>query len=76
MKNNFKNNLFYLNSFRSKKDNAFLIYPRHNHRYKLGEEILVESLIIAKCKGFLHATTNVSEFVKFLDKKNEITLRE
>jgi len=72
MKDNFKNNLFYFNSFRSKKDDAFLVYPRNNHRYKLGEEILVESLIIAKCKGFLHATTNVSEFVKFLDKKKKI----
>jgi len=72
MKKNFKNNLFYLNSFRSKKDDAFLVYPRRNHRYKLGEEILLESLIIAQCKGFLHATTNVSEFVKFLDKKKRI----
>ena len=72
MNKNFKSNLYSLNSYRSFKDDAFKIYPRKNHRYKLGKEILVESLIISKCNGFLHADTNVSEFVKFLDKQNKI----
>ena len=40
MKNEFKSNLFYIDSFRSTKDNAFKIYPRKLHRYKLGLEIL------------------------------------
>ena len=39
---------------------------------KIIDEILLDALIISKCKGFLHAQTNVSEFVKFLDKKNKI----
>lgn len=69
----FKDKICYLkDSYRSYKDDAFKIYPRKNHRFKLGKEILVESLILSKCNGFLHAQTNVSEFVKFLDKKNKI----
>ena len=72
MKKNFKNNLYYLDTFRSNKDNAFKIFPRKLHRYRLGCEILLDALIISKCRGFLHTQTNVSEFVKFLDKKNRI----
>ena len=45
---------------------------RKNHRYNLGKEILIEALILSKCQGFLHAKTNVSEFVKFLDDKKKI----
>jgi len=72
MKKNFKSNLYYLDTFRSKKDDAFKIFPRKFHRYQLGCEILLDALIISKCKGFLHTQTNVSEFVKFLDKKKRI----
>ena len=72
MKKNFKTNLFYFNSFRSKKDDAFKIYPRNKHRFKLGLEILLEALIISKCQGFLHAVTNVSMYVKYLDQNNYI----
>ena len=72
MRNEFKSNLFYIDSFRSTKDNAFKIYPRKLHRYKLGLEILQEALIISKCKGFLHSITNVSMYVKYLDKKKKI----
>ncbi len=72
MKKNFQSNLHYINSYRSYKDDAFKKFPRKLHRYKLGCEILLEALIISKCKGFLHAQTNVSEFVKYLDKRNQI----
>ena len=71
MKKKFNKKLICLNSFRSTKDDAFKIYPRINHRYYLGEEILLEALIISKCKAFLHAITNVSMFIKHLDKYNE-----
>ena len=72
MKKKFKSKIFFINSYRSKKDDAFKIYPRKNHRYKLGYEIFLEALIISKCHGFLHAITNVSMFVRFLDKKKKI----
>ena len=59
-------------SYRSNKDDAFKKYPRQKHRFKLGKEILVESIILSKCQGFLYQNSNVSEFVKYLDSKNEI----
>jgi hypothetical protein len=72
IKKKYGNLIVYKDSYRSFKDDAFKIYPRKSHRYQLGKEILLESLIISKCDAFLHATTNVSEFVKFLDKKKQI----
>ncbi len=73
IKKEFKDITIYLkDSYRSKKDDAFKNYPRKLHRYKLGKEILIESLLISKCDGFLYCNTNVSEFVKFLDNKKKI----
>ena len=33
---------------------------------------MIESLLISRCSGFIYTNTNVSEFVKFLDKKKKI----
>jgi len=68
LKKKYDNNICYYNSFRSKKDDAFIKYPRKNHRYLLGEEILIESFIISKCHGFIFVDSNVSNFVKFISK--------
>ena len=70
----YKNKIFFYNSFRSKKDDAFKKYCRPNHRFKLGEEILIESLILSKCNTFLFVETNVSAFVRFLKVKNQILI--
>ena len=43
-------------TYRSFKDDAFSVYPRSFHRYKLGKEILVESLLISKCNFFYTRT--------------------
>ena len=75
IKNRFKNKIIYLNNtYKSFKDDAFKVYPRKFHRYKLGRDILIESLLISKCDSFLYTNSNVSEFVKFLDdkKKNQL----
>lgn len=73
IKKKFKNKVIYLeNVYRSYNDDAFKIYPEKLHRYKLGKNILIESLLISKCDGFLYTNTNVSEFVKFLDKGKKI----
>ena len=69
-KKKYKDKIFYVNSFRSNSDNAFKLYPRKNHRYKLGKEILIETLILSKCNTFLHIDTNVSLFVKFFSKNS------
>ena len=47
LKIKFKEKILSVNSFRSKVDNAFEIYPRNRHRYKLGKEIIVESYLLS-----------------------------
>lgn len=64
--------IFLKNTYKAYEDDAFNVYPRSFHRYKLGRDILIEALLISKCDGFIFTTTNVSEFVRFLDKKNKI----
>ena len=67
----YKDKIVYYNSFRSIKDDAFKRYDRSNHRFKLGEEILIEGLILSKCHTFLFVETNVSTFVRLLKNKNQ-----
>ena len=70
----YKNKIISYNSFRSIKDDAFKKYNRPNHRFKLGEEILIESLILSKCHTFLFVETNVSSFVRSLKNKNQVLI--
>ncbi len=73
IRDKFKNKVIFLNdSYKSFKDDAFKIYPRKFHRYKLGRDILLEALLISKCDSFVFTNSNVSEFVKFLDNKKVI----
>ena len=72
LKNFGKKVIFIEGAYKSYKDDAFDVYPRSSHRYKLGRDILIEALLISKCDGFIYTNTNVSEFVKFLDKRNKI----
>ena len=53
---------------------SFNIYPRKNHRYLLGEEILIETIILSKCQGLTFIKSNViSAAIMFAKKKNKIT---
>jgi hypothetical protein len=77
-KNKYKNKCYYLNSFRSKSNDAFKIYPRKLHRYKLGAETLVESLVLSKCNGLAYVKSNLIAaaifFSKIKQNKHEIFL--
>ena len=46
--------------YRSNKNDAFKIYPRDRHRYKLGREALLETLLLSKCDHFIYLCSNVS----------------
>lgn len=59
--------IFATGSFRSRKGNAYNMHPRAKHRYLLGEEVLIDSLLLAKCRGLLHGSSNVSEFARFIN---------
>jgi len=71
-KNIFGEKLIFYDSFRSYKNDAFKIYPRKLHRYKLGEEILIETLILSNCDGIISNLTNVSSAGIFLSKKKNL----
>ena len=60
-KREFPEKLIYIHgSYRSNKNDAFKIYPRLNHRYKLGREVLIETLLLSKCDSFIYLNSNVS----------------
>ena len=57
----FKDKIIYIpSSFRSNSNNAFKIYPRKNHRYKLGREALIETSLLSKCDGLIYVTSNIA----------------
>ncbi len=60
-KKNYGEKLFYLkSSYRSDKNDAFKIYPRNLHRYKLGREAVLEALLLSNCDYFLYLCSNIS----------------
>ena len=71
----FKDKLIFYNSHRSYKNDAFKIYPRKNHRYLLGEEILIEAVLLSKCDGLTFIKSNVISAAKLFAKK-KIKLHE
>ena len=69
MKNTFKNQLLTINNFRSNKLKIFDINIRKYHRYKMGEEILINALLLSKCSVIVSTQTGVSDFAKFINPK-------
>lgn len=60
-KKKFSNKLIYIECcYRSNKNDAFEIYPRERHRYKLGREALIETLLLSKCDHFIYLKSNLS----------------
>ncbi len=74
-KKKYNKNLIFYNCFRSKNNEAFKIYPRKKHRYKLGKEIIIETLLLSRCAGILFTVSNISSAASMLTKK-EIRLHE
>ena len=71
LKKKYSNKCLYLNNYRMSKIDSFKIYPRKNHRYKLGKEILLDTLILSKCDGLSYIKSNVISAAKFLAKKKQ-----
>ena len=59
------------NSFRTYNKNSYYMYPRINHKYLLGLEILKDTLLLflSKCDGLLCSDSNVSETAKFFNRE-------
>jgi len=52
-------------AFRAHDANAFQVYPRPDHKYLLGRDVLRDTLILARCSALLCSGSNVSEFAQF-----------
>ena len=59
LKNKYKHKCIFFNSYRMNKSDSFKIYPRNNHRYNLGEETIIETIILSKCSGLTYIKSNV-----------------
>ena len=69
LKKKFKRKLIFYDSYRMNKLDSFTIYPRKNHRYLLGEEILIETLLLSECKGLTFVKSNVISAALMFSKK-------
>ena len=75
LKEKFNDKVIYYDSFRMNKLDSYKIYPRKNHRYLLGEEILIETVLLSKCNGLTFIKSNVISAAKLFTKK-KIKLHE
>ena len=53
--------------YRRFRKNSYKIYPRMNHRFLLGQEILVDTLLLAECNSLISGSSNVSEMAILLN---------
>ena len=67
MKIKFNDQIIYIDNFRSNKSKVFSIYPRKLHNYKMGEESLLNGLLLSNCKIVISSQTGISDFAKFLN---------
>ena len=68
LKKIYKKKIIFFPSFRSYKNDAFKIYPRKLHRYQLGREIVIETILLSKCDGILYSGSNVATAASLLAK--------
>lgn len=72
LKKEFNDSLIYLkNSFRSTGKVAFTTYPRLNHRYKLGRDLLIETCLLSKCDGYIDTKGNIRGAVLNMNLNNK-----
>ena len=69
MKKYYPKKIIYCEVYRTLKIDVFKHYPRVNHRYKLGREILVEALLLSCCAGLTFVKSNVSSAAIAFSKK-------
>jgi hypothetical protein len=71
LKKYYKSKLIFLDTFRTINVDAFNSYPRQNHRYRLGKEILIETMLLSNCSGLTYVKSNVSSAAIAFSKKKQ-----
>ena len=64
LKKRYNQELIYYPSYRMTKIDSFKIYPRYNHRFQLGEESIIEMLLLSKCQGITYVKSNIVSAAK------------
>lgn len=71
----FKDKVFCYNTLRSYNENRMYTYPRKNHRYLLGKETIIETLLLSKCNFILATKNNVVAAASIFSKINNNSLK-
>ena len=71
LKKRYENKIICFDSFRSNKSKVFQETSRNNHRYLLGRDILIETLLLSKTDIIISSKTNVSKAALLFSKKNK-----
>ncbi len=66
----YRDKLVYFESFRSDRLKDFSSEVRKNHKYNLGRESLIETLVLSNTKYLLCSRSNISEFANFISTSN------
>lgn len=53
--------------YRRFRKNSYSIYPRVNHKFLLGQEILIDTLLLSECDSLISGSSNVSEMAILLN---------
>ena len=69
LKKIYKDKLCYANSFRTNKNNIFEQNSRKNHRFKIGEENIIDMLILSKTNKIICTNSHLPDASKFINKK-------
>ena len=57
----------YTNAFRSDKYHGHPVHDSGGDPYMIGSQVLVDILLMAKCKHFLHAESSVAALVTYFN---------
>jgi hypothetical protein len=68
LKEHFGQMVIVTDCYRTRNVNAYRQYPRPNHKYMLGREIIIDALLLAKCQALIAGVSNVTNFVRFVNR--------
>lgn len=63
--------------YRTYGTNAYKEFPRNRHLFLLGQEVLIDTLLLARCHGIIYCTSNVatvSDFINNSEYKGKIKI--
>lgn len=65
--NAFPGIVFYNENYYRSSGNAYKEYPRDNHFYRLGLEVLMDMFSLSKCDSLISCSSNVAWFARFIN---------